>query len=119
MKKTALITGASGGIGLEFARIHAVAGGDLVLVARSTDKPQKIKLELEKSHGIFVNVISKDLSLPDAAAEVHAELKAKKIAVDYLLNNAGFGDYGMFYETDWAKELQMINLNITALTQLT
>ena len=66
-----------------------------------------------------MHVISKDLSLPDAAAEVHAELKAKKIAVDYLLNNAGFGDYGMFYETDWAKELQMINLNITALTQLT
>lgn len=114
-----MITGASGGIGLEFARIHAAAGGDLVLVARSTDKLHEIKSELEKAYGNFVHVISKDLSLADAVAEVYAELKTKKIAVDYLINNAGFGDFGMFYETDWSKELQMINLNITALTQLT
>ncbi|NOU16463.1 MAG: SDR family oxidoreductase [Bacteroidales bacterium] len=119
MKKTALITGASSGIGLELARIHAAKGGNLVLVARSKSKLDELKIELEKKHGISVYVIGKDLSSPNAAAEVYAELKQQKIDIDYLINNAGFGDYGLFFDSDWEKQEQMINLNILALTHFT
>jgi uncharacterized protein len=74
---------------------------------------------LEKKFNIKVYNIGKDLSKPDAALEVYNETTQQKIQVDYLINNAGFGDFGMFVETDWQKELQMINLNITTLTQFT
>lgn len=116
MKNTALITGASNGIGLELAKIHASKGGDLVLVARNKLKLDKLKTELEKQFKVSVLTISKDLSLPNAAKEVYDETNKQNIQVDYLINNAGFGDFGMFAETDWNKELQMINLNITTLT---
>lgn len=116
---TALITGASNGIGLELAKIHASKGDNLVLVARNISKLNQIKTELESQFKILVHTIGKDLSLPNAPQEVYDELKHKNIVVDYLINNAGFGDYGFFYETDWSKELQMINLNITALTHFT
>lgn len=115
--KTALITGASNGIGMELAKIHASNGGNLVLVARNNIKLQELKRELENRYSINVYTIAKDLSLPDSAREVFNETKQKDISVDYLINNAGFGDFGMFAETDWNKELQMINLNITTLTQ--
>lgn len=119
MKKTALITGASNGIGLELAIVHASKGDNLVLVARSKDKLETIKKDLETKFKISVYLIAKDLSAPDAALEVYNETIQNNIQVDYLINNAGFGDFGMFYETDWNKELQMINLNITTLTQFT
>ncbi|MES2589446.1 MAG: SDR family oxidoreductase [Bacteroidota bacterium] len=117
--KTALITGASNGIGLELAKIHASKGGNLVLVARNKQKLDELKLELEEKHKIQVYVIEKDLSLLNAAKEVYEETKAQNIKIDFLINNAGFGDFGFFYETDWQKESQMINLNITALTEFT
>ena len=116
---TALITGASGGIGLELARIHASKGDDLVLVARSKSKLDELKVSLEGQHKVRVFTIGKDLSAPNAAQEVYDETTRLKLHIDYLINNAGFGDFGMFTETDWNKELQMINLNITALTQFT
>jgi hypothetical protein len=116
---TALITGASNGIGLELAKVHAAKGDNLVLVARNLSKLDEIKSELEKQFGIKVYNIGKDLSKPNAAQEVYDETTQQKIQVDYLINNAGFGDFGLFYETDWNKELQMINLNITTLTQFT
>jgi uncharacterized protein len=116
---TALVTGASNGIGLELARIHASKGGNLVLVARNLEKLNDIKVELEKKFNIKVYTIGKDLSKLDAALEVFNETNQQKIPIDYLINNAGFGDFGMFVETDWQKELQMINLNITTLTQFT
>jgi short-subunit dehydrogenase len=119
MKKTALITGASNGIGLELAKIHASKGGDLVLVARSKSKLDELKSELEKQFGVSVYTIEKDLSATNAAQEVYDKTKEKNISVDYLINNAGFGDFGMFSETDWDKELKMINLNITTLTLFT
>lgn len=78
-----------------------------------------MKAELEKLYKIKVYVIGKDLSAIDAAQEVYNETTANNIQIDYLINNAGFGDFGMFAETDWNKELQMINLNITTLTQFT
>jgi len=116
---TALITGASNGIGLELARVHAVKGDDLVLVARSEKKLAELKAELEQKHKIAVTVIAKDLALADAAQHVYDETKRWGLRIDYLINNAGFGDLGMFTDTDWNKELQMINLNITTLTQFT
>jgi len=119
MNQTALITGASGGIGLEFARIHASKGDNLVLVARSSDKLDAVKRELEGGYKIEVYNIVKDLSVKDATKEVYDELKSKNIVIDYLVNNAGFGDFGMFAECDWNKQEKMINLNITALAHLT
>jgi hypothetical protein len=119
MKNIALITGASSGIGYELAHLHAQKKGDLVLVARSTTKLQSMKEELEKTHQIEVMVIPKDLSIPDSAREVYDQVKAAGIEVDYLINNAGFGDFGFFHETDWEKEEMMINLNIMSLTHLT
>lgn len=116
---TALITGASNGIGLELAKVHAAKGDNLVLVARNKSKLDELKSEWEKQYKVSVYTIGKDLSLANAAQEVFDETQNQKIQVDYLINNAGFGDFGMFYETDWNKELQMINLNITTLTQFT
>jgi len=119
MKKTALITGASSGLGVEFARIHASKGDNLVLVARSTDKMKVLKAELIKEFGISVHVIGKNLTSQTAVREIFDELKAKKIKIDYLINNAGFGDFGTFAQCDWDKQSDMINLNVMALTYLT
>ncbi len=116
---TALITGASNGIGLELAKIHASKGGNLVLVARNITKLNELKLELENKFKVNITIIDKDLSLPNSASEVYNETKKLNIEIDYLINNAGFGDFGFFEETNWDKELQMINLNITTLTQFT
>ncbi|MDP1801202.1 MAG: SDR family oxidoreductase [Bacteroidota bacterium] len=116
---TALITGASNGIGLELAKVHASKGDHLVLVARNKPKLEELKAELENQFKVKVYVIGKDLSASNSAKEVYDETTKQKIQIDYLINNAGFGDFGMFVETDWNKELQMINLNITTLTQFT
>jgi uncharacterized protein len=116
---TALITGASNGIGLELAKVHASKGDNLVLVARNKSKLDELKSELESKYKIKVYTIGKDLSADNVAKDVYDETTKQKIEIDYLINNAGFGDFGMFVETDWNKELQMINLNITTLTQFT
>ena len=119
MKNTALITGASNGIGLELAKVHASKGGDLVLVARNKTKLDELKAELESQFKVSVYTIGKDLSANNSAQEVYDETTKQNIQIDYLINNAGFGDFGMFAETEWNKELQMINLNVTTLTQFT
>ena len=117
--KTALITGASSGIGKELARIHAERGGHLVVVARSEDKLNDLRNELVEKHGTQVKVISKDLTMPEAVNEIYQEIKNGKIKIDYLINNAGFGLLGEFYKQDWQRNQDMINLNITALTSMT
>jgi uncharacterized protein len=119
MGKTALITGASGGIGLELATIHASKGDNLVLVARSGEKLEEIKSELEQKYKVKVHFLVLDLSLRTAPKKVFDEVTRHKISVDYLVNNAGFGDFGLFSECDWDKQEKMINLNIMALTHLT
>lgn len=118
MKKTALITGASSGIGKEFAHIHAENGGDLVIVARSEGKLRELATELEKQHSVSVIVIAKDLTEPSAPRELYDRLKADGIEIDYLINNAGFGGYGKFHERDWGQDQSMIRLNLLALSEL-
>jgi uncharacterized protein len=118
-KKTALVTGASMGIGREFARVLAENGNDLVLVARSGEKLEELARELHQHRLVKVKVLTKDLTKLNAIDEIHRQLKEEGLQIDHLINNAGFGDYGYFTETDWNKELAMIQLNVTALTYLT
>ena len=119
MKKVALITGASSGIGKEFAHIHAEKGGDLIITARRADKLNQLKTELEQKHSVKVMVIAKDLSLQNSPKEIYDEVKKAGIEVNYLINNAGFGGRGKFHEREWSQDLSMINLNVTALTAMT
>ncbi len=119
MKNTALITGASNGIGLELAKIHAQKGGDLVLVARSKEKLEELAEKLRADYGVQAVVIAQDLAQPNAAQAIFAETERQQIEIDVLINNAGFGGHGRFFERDLAKEQQMIQLNIATLTELT
>jgi len=116
---TALITGASSGLGWEFAKLFACDGHDLVLVARRIDRLNELKTELEKIYNIKVTVFSQDLTLSDAAESVFSFIERNKITVDFLVNNAGFGDFGFFAECDIAKQQNMIMLNTMTLTKLT
>jgi uncharacterized protein len=116
---TALITGASFGIGLEFARIFAREGYNLVLVARSADRLRQLASELEKNHGVRSLILATDLSEPGASSYVLDQTTRAGIEVDVLVNNAGFGQYGMFAENDLEECLRQIQLNVTTLTHLT
>lgn len=118
-RKTALVTGASSGIGMELARIHAAAGGDLVLVARRRERLEALKTELEQAYHSTVHVIVKDLSNPDAPQQIYDEVKAHNVRIDYLINNAGFGYRGLFHEQDWPRDAAMIQVNVVALAALT
>lgn len=115
----ALITGASGGIGAEFARIHAEKGGDMVLVARSEDKLNALAKELEAKHGVKVVVLAEDLAKPGAVTRIFDFTQAQNMQVEVLINNAGFGGHGKFVERDIEADKAMIQVNITALTELT
>jgi len=119
MNNVALITGASSGIGKEFAYMHASRTGDLVVVARSKDKLQQLKQDIEQKHKRTVHVIVKDLARESSAKEIYDELQKEKIEIQYLINNAGFGGQGYFHERAWQKDLNMIKVNIIALTALT
>lgn len=118
MKNVALITGASSGIGMELAKIHAEKGGDLILVARRKEKLEGLKKELEENHGVKIMVIVKDLTEESAPMDIYAEVKKAKIEVDYLVNNAGFGGQGYFYEREWNSDRSMMQLNMVALADL-
>ena len=118
MKQVALITGASSGIGKELARIHAEQCGDVVVVARSDDKLQDLKRELEEKNNVKVFVIAKDLTQPNAPKEIYDAVKQAGIEVEFLINNAGFGGHGKFHERDWNQDLAMIQLNVIALSEL-
>lgn len=118
-KLTALVTGASGGIGEELARLFAADGHDLVLVARSRDKLARLAEELQAKHGIEARVLAADLARVEAPREIFEELEGASVTVDALVNNAGFGSYGLFAETDLKSELDLLQVNIVALTHLT
>jgi short-subunit dehydrogenase len=118
-KRTALITGASGGIGYELSKLFATEGYDLVLVARSEQKLDQLAEELHSAHAIDALVLPKDLSNPVAPQEIYDTSQSRSLTIDVLVNNAGFSNYGPFLETDLAGELDMLQVNLVALTHLT
>jgi short-subunit dehydrogenase len=115
---TVLITGASGGIGYELAKLFARDHHNLVLVARRADKLSQVATELQ-AHGVMVKIVALDLAAPPAAKFLFDQLHRDGIAVDILVNNAGFGAYGEFAQMPEAEILGQIDLNIRALTELT
>lgn len=117
--KTALITGATSGIGYELAKLFAKDGYDLVIVARSEEELMKTSAELEKQYKISVIAMAKDLFEVENAFKVYEETKARGVDVDVLVNDAGHGLYGEFVETDLKMELSIINLNVASLVVLT
>jgi hypothetical protein len=119
MGKTALITGASNGIGLELAKLHAKNKGNLVLVARSYEKLCSIKTELEAQYSVKVWIIHQDLTETNAAMRVFEFTKQNQIEVDVLINNAGFGDHAAFHQQEITKIERMMQLNMQSLTLLT
>ena len=119
MSRWALITGASTGIGYEFTKLFARDGYGLVLVARDGERLAQVKAELEQRFHVAVRTVSKDLARPQAPEELFAELQRERIGVDVLVNNAGFGTHGLFAEADPASQLQMMQVNMVALTHLT
>ena len=116
---TALITGASGGIGAELARYHAARGGDLVLVARSEDKLKALQLELENAHKIKVMVVVADLAQPESADQIFSATEQAGLNIDILINNAGFGGHGKFHERQLRKDQAMMQVNMVSLVNLT
>ena len=116
---TTLITGASGGIGEEFARTLAAKGANVILVARSVDKLTALADELRNKHGIRADVIGSDLSVPGAATSLVAEVDKLGVDVDFLINNAGFGTHGDLADADPDRIRDEVALNVSALTDLT
>ena len=119
MANTALITGASGGIGAELARYHAAKGGDLVLVARSGDALEQLKQELASAHNVKVTVIVADLSQSESAQAIYQQTEESGIQIDILINNAGFGGHGKFHQRELGKDQAMMQVNMTSLVNLT
>lgn len=117
--KTALITGASYGIGAAFARELAGRKTNLILVARSEDKLQQLATELQNKFQIEASVIVRDLSEPAAGTKLFETITQKGLSVDILINNAGFGDYGNFCDRELERQLDMVQLNIKVLVELT
>lgn len=118
-KKTVLITGASGGIGRDFAELFARNGYDLIIVARSADRLQALANDLGDRYATAVVVIAQDLATPTAAHALFDAVTAQGLQVDELVNNAGFADYGEFVKSDLAKQEAMMQLNMGTLTSLT
>jgi short-subunit dehydrogenase len=119
MPETALITGASSGIGLELARLFAADGSDLVLVARSQGKLEQLAAELSHAHGVNARVVAADLADRTAPRSIFNQLSSEGVQVDVLVNNAGFGAVGLFAELPLERHLDMIQVNVAALTHLT
>jgi len=118
-RQTALITGASGGIGEAFARKMAASGYNVILVARSADKLHALEQELAATYTITATGLPSDLTDVAAPQAIYDTLQAQALTVDVLINNAGYATYGKFHEAELQKELNMIQLNITTLVDLT
>ena len=117
--KTALITGASTGIGYELTKLFAKDDYNLVLTARNEQRLNQIKKELSLDYDIDIKIIAKDLSLYNAPQEIYEELQKSDITIDVLVNNAGFGLHGLFAASDLSTGLEMMQLNMVSLTHLT
>lgn len=118
MSKTALVTGATNGIGFEFTKILAKNKYDLILIARTKSKLEEIKDYLFLTYGVQVYVIACDLSKPGACGYVYEQIRKNNLEINILINNAGIGDWGNFVESNLEKQGQMLQLNIVALTNL-
>lgn len=118
MKRTALITGASAGLGLEFARQLGAQGHDLVLVARREDVLKTLATELEQDHGVAVHIFAADLSLPDAPADILDFCNGQGLAIDYLINNAGSAGPGLLEDSGWDAQAQFFELMMTSVAQM-
>lgn len=118
-KRSVLITGASSGIGADLARVFAHDGYDLVLVARSRERLDALARELHDAYGAAVRVLPIDLSAPGAASVARERVAQEGIEIDVLVNDAGFGMRGPFVDLDPARQLEMIQVNLVALTELT
>ncbi len=119
MKDCALITGASGGLGLEFAKLFAKDKTDVLLVARNGKKLEELKIGLERDYGAIAHIYPADLTEEASADKIYDFAKGLGLNVCALVNNAGFGDYGAYAETDWRRQSDMVKLNVTALMHLT
>jgi uncharacterized protein len=119
MTKTALITGASAGLGAQFAKLFAKDRVSLVLVARREDRLQRLKSELEADFGVRVDILPLDLTLPNSVSRVLEFLESRRIEIEYLVNNAGFGQSGVFFDVSLKLNLAQIDLNARSLTELT
>lgn len=117
--KTALVTGASSGLGVDFARELAARGCRLVIVARREDLLKQVQQELRERHGVEVVTVGLDLSQPGSPKALHDLLRLQKLEVDILVNNAGFGLFGKDLELPTKRVGEMLQLDIVALTQLT
>jgi hypothetical protein len=117
--KTTLITGASGGIGEEFARQYAARGANLLLVARSEEKLKALCAELAAKHKVDAQFVALDLSAADAAQRLFDETERRGLQVETLVNNAGFGGLGEFTKQERGRQLNMIDLNVRSLVELT
>jgi short-subunit dehydrogenase len=115
---TALVTGASSGLGAEFARELSRRHANLVLTARSKDKLEQLARDLSRVNGVSVQVIVQDLSVPDGALALVSELKERGIVVDHLINNAGFGTAGRFESMDVEREARMVRVNCESVVVL-
>lgn len=118
MGEVALITGASSGLGLEYAKLFAAHQKDLVLVARRKERLDALAKEISAARGVKVEVIAADLADPTTPGRIAEEVKRRGLEIEYLVNNAGFGTSGPFAESDLAKELEMVQVNIAALLEL-
>jgi uncharacterized protein len=118
-RQLALITGASSGIGLEFARLAARDGYDLALAARSLDKLSALADELKREYGANCTVLESDLMRSDAPGEISARLASARMVPDILINNAGFGDRGTVAELSLQRQIDMVHVNVIAVTALT
>lgn len=117
--KWALVTGASSGLGVDFARVLASQTCNLVITARREERLHNLQEELGRDHGIDVVVMPTDLARSGAPEALLSEINQSGIKLDVLVNNAGFGVYGLFWEEEWNKYQAMIQVNVAALVELT
>jgi uncharacterized protein len=117
--KTALVTGASAGIGSAFAEVLASKGYDVVLVARRAERLEALAARCRERHGVAAHVIVSDLSEPTAPEHIVDSLRAKGLHVDFLVNNAGYGVAGTFSNVPWVEHQQFLQVMVTAVCDLT